>query len=205
LSANKGTGNDEALPSSRATHGSAWPALRPRWFLSRLAYHATTDAAFRHVETVRVRESDSGSHLRFSLAGPHLSNNFRGSITHPTVLIHPASDLCLLRPTGFTTGLVASLCPGRISTSWIAKTNFYGVPTPRPKVTDLTWHDPGRISDCSTNPPTEPDVKVSLIRFLGTACFHTVRLTPAGKTTRITRLRPQDITPPDPHSRHLPE
>ena len=137
----KGTGNDEALPSSRATHGSAWPALRPRWFLSRLAYYATTDAAFRHVETVRVRESDSGSHLRFSLAGPHLSNNFRGSITHPTVSLGPASDLCLLRPTGFTTGLVASLCPERISTSWIAKTNFYGVPTPRPKVTDLTWHD----------------------------------------------------------------
>ncbi len=92
------------------------------------------------------------------LAGPHLSNNFRGSITHPTVLLDPASDLCLLRPTGVTTGLEASLCPERISTSWIAKTNFYGVPTPRPKVTDLTWHDPGRIGDCSTNPPTEPDV-----------------------------------------------
>ena len=163
----KGTGNGEALPSSRAIHGSAWPALRPRWSLSWLAYHATTDAAFRHVETVRLRESDSGSHLRFSLAGPHLSNNFRGSITHPTVSLGPASDLCLLRPTGFTTGLVASLCPGRISTSWVAKTNFYGVPTPRPKVTDLTWHDPGRIGDCSANPPTEPDVKVSLIRFLG--------------------------------------
>ena len=75
------------------------------------------------------------------LAGPHLSNNFRGSITHPTVSLGPASDLCLLRPTGFTTGLVASLCPGRISTSWVAKTNFYGVPTPRPKVTDLTCRD----------------------------------------------------------------
>jgi len=31
------TGNDEALPSSRAIHVSAWPALRPRWSLPRLA------------------------------------------------------------------------------------------------------------------------------------------------------------------------
>ena len=37
-----------------------------------------------------------------------------------------------------------------------------------------------------TNPPTEPDVKVSLIRFLGAARFHTARLTPDGKSTRIT-------------------
>src|SRR5439155_24478870 len=35
---------------------------------------------------------------------------------------------------------------------------------------------PGRIGDYSTNPPTEPYVKISLIRFLGTARFHTVRL-----------------------------
>src|SRR6266581_8808890 len=35
---------------------------------------------------------------------------------------------------------------------------------------------PGRISDYSTNPPTEPYVKISLIRFLGTARFHTARL-----------------------------
>src|SRR6266566_9830910 len=35
---------------------------------------------------------------------------------------------------------------------------------------------PGRIGDYSTNPPTEPYVKISLIRFLGTARFHTARL-----------------------------
>ena len=35
---------------------------------------------------------------------------------------------------------------------------------------------PGRIGDYSTNPPTEPYVKMSLIRFLGTARFHTARL-----------------------------
>jgi hypothetical protein len=72
----------------------------------------------------------------FSLTGPRLSNNFRGSITHPTVLLGPASDFYFVQPTGSATGLVASLCPGRNSTSWIAKTNFYGVPTPSPKVTN---------------------------------------------------------------------
>ena len=35
---------------------------------------------------------------------------------------------------------------------------------------------PGRIGDYSTNPPTEPYVKISLLRFLGTARFHTARL-----------------------------
>ena len=35
---------------------------------------------------------------------------------------------------------------------------------------------PGRIGDYSTAPPTEPYVKISLIRFLGTARFHTARL-----------------------------
>jgi hypothetical protein len=35
---------------------------------------------------------------------------------------------------------------------------------------------PGRIGEYSTNPPTEPYVKMSLIRFLGTARFHTARL-----------------------------
>ena len=34
----------------------------------------------------------------------------------------------------------------------------------------------GRIGDYSTAPPTEPYVKISLIRFLGTARFHTARL-----------------------------
>ena len=55
------TGNDEALPSSRAILVSAWPALRPRWSLPRLANDAMTDAAFRHVETVRVRTQRAGS------------------------------------------------------------------------------------------------------------------------------------------------
>ena len=73
------------------------------------------------------------------LAGPHLSNNFRGSITHPTDLLGPASDLHFFRPTGFATGLVASLCPERNLTSWITKTNFRREPPPLSKVTDLTW------------------------------------------------------------------
>jgi hypothetical protein len=77
----------------------------------------------------------------FPLSGPHLSNNFRGSITHPTVSLGLASDLYFVRPSGSATGLVASLCPGRNSTSWIAKTNFRGEPTPLSKVTNLTWRD----------------------------------------------------------------
>jgi hypothetical protein len=37
---------------------------------------------------------------------------------------------------------------GRTFTSLTAKrTNFHGVPTPRPKVTDLTWHDNVLLSD----------------------------------------------------------
>jgi len=56
-------------------------------------------------------------------------------------LLGPASDLYLVRPAGFATGLVASLCPERTLTSWIAKTNFHGEPPPLSKVTDLTWHD----------------------------------------------------------------
>ena len=36
----------------------------------------------------------------------------------------------------------------------------------------------GRIGDCSTNPPADPDVRISLIRFLGVARFHTTRLQP---------------------------
>ena len=93
-------------------------------------HDATTGAAFRHVETVRVRTQRAGTRRCFSLTGPRLSNNFRGSMTHPTDLLHPASDLCFRRPTGFATGLVASLCPERNSTSWIASTNFRGGATP---------------------------------------------------------------------------
>ena len=48
---------------------------------------------------------------------------------------------------------------------------------------------PGRISDCSTNPPTDPDVRISLIRFLGAARFHTARM-PLDAASRIIRLRP---------------
>jgi len=44
-------------------------------------------------------------------------------------------------------------------------------------------------------------VKISLIRFLGIARFHTTRLTPDGKSTRITRLRPQDTITPTPTRR----
>jgi hypothetical protein len=54
---------------------------------------------------------------RCSPFGPRLSNNFRGSMTHPTDLLHPASDLYFVRPTSFATGLVASRYPERNFTS----------------------------------------------------------------------------------------
>jgi len=53
----------------------------------------------------------------------------------------------------------------------------------------LVQQRPGRISDCSTNPPTDPDVRISLIRFLGAARFHTARM-PLDAASRIIRLRP---------------
>ena len=73
--------------------------------------------------------------------GPRLSNNFRGSITHPADLLGLAHDLHLFRPRGSATGLVASLCPGRNSTSWITKPISSRQPTSTPKVTNLTWRD----------------------------------------------------------------
>ena len=45
---------------------------------------------------------------------------------------------------------------------------------------------PGRISGYPTNPPTEPDVKISLIRFLGVARFHTTRLQPTPQSASLT-------------------
>src|SRR2546425_11873174 len=47
---------------------------------------------------------------------------------------------------------------------------------PLPRFRAYLGASPGRIGDYSTNPPTEPYVKISLIRFLGTARFHTARL-----------------------------
>ena len=52
---------------------------------------------------------------------------------------------------------------------------------------------PGRVGGYPTNPPTEPYVKISLIRFLGTARFHTAKL-PDSQTTRVIRLRPHSST-----------
>jgi hypothetical protein len=117
---------------SLCRHGTA---LRPRWCLSGLAISALAAAAFRLVETVRVPLWQVRFLPPVYPQGPRLSNNFRGSITHPADLLGPAHDLCLLRPQGFATGLVASLCPGRTSTSWITKTNFRGGLTPLSKVT----------------------------------------------------------------------
>jgi len=79
--------------------------------------YATTDAAFRHVETVRLHTRQAG-HLAVFL--PHGTTSFKqlsGLNTDPTDLLHPAPDLYFVRPSGFATGLVASLYPERTYTS----------------------------------------------------------------------------------------
>ncbi len=48
---------------------------------------------------------------------------------------------------------------------------------------------PGRISDYSANPPTEPYVRLSLIRFLGVARFHTTRLQPTPQSASHVSIR----------------
>jgi len=128
------TGDDEALSSSRAIRGSAWPALRPRWSLTRLANTPRQMLRSGTLKPSAFTHDRQATWRCFSLTGPHLSNNFRGSITHPTDLLRPASDLHFFRPTSFATGLVASLCPERTRTSWIAKTNFRGMPTRFPRL-----------------------------------------------------------------------
>jgi hypothetical protein len=50
--------------------------------------------------------------------------------TGPTDLLHPAPDVRLLPPAGFTAGLVANLCPGRNFTFWITSTNFIEAANP---------------------------------------------------------------------------
>jgi hypothetical protein len=96
---------------------SAWPGLRPRWSLPRLATDAMTGAAFRHVETVRVRKRRTGSPPLLLPYGTTSFKQLSGLNTHPTDLLGPAHDLCFLRPSGFATGLVASRYPERTSTS----------------------------------------------------------------------------------------
>src|SRR5256885_11472082 len=62
--------------------------------------------------------------------------------TDPAVLLHPVSDVCLLPPAGFTTGLVARLCPWEDfhlldNLNWFHRGRHPQIPT----VTSLTRHD----------------------------------------------------------------
>ena len=62
--------------------------------------------------------------------------------TDPAVLLHPVSDVCLLPPAGFTTGLVASLCPWKDfhlldNLNWFHRGSHPQIPT----VTSLARHD----------------------------------------------------------------
>ena len=48
---------------------------------------------------------------------------------------------------------------------------------------------PGKVGDYSTNLPTEPDVKISLIRFLEVARFHTTKLQPTPQLASLISVR----------------
>ena len=112
----QGQENDEALSSSRAICvGMTWSPTR--WSLPRLANHATTGAAFRHVETVRVRRQRIGSPPLLFPFGTTSFKQLSGLNTNPTDLLGPAHDLSFVRPSSFATGRVASRYPERTSTS----------------------------------------------------------------------------------------
>src|SRR5207249_3124110 len=62
--------------------------------------------------------------------------------TDPADLLHPVSDVCLLPPAGFTTGLVASHCPWEDLHLLDNFNRFHRGRHPQiPAVTGLTRHD----------------------------------------------------------------
>jgi len=48
---------------------------------------------------------------------------------------------------------------------------------------------PGKVGDYSANLPTEPYVRLSLIRFLGIARFHTTKLQPTPQLASLVSAR----------------
>ena len=80
--------------------------------------------------------------------------------TDPADLLHPVSDVCLLPPAGFTTGLVASLCPWKDlhlldNLNWFHRGSHPQIPT----VTSLTRHDRpmlGLVWGDAADPPDSP-------------------------------------------------
>ena len=76
--------------------------------------------------------------------------------TDPADLLHPASDVCLLPPAGFATGLVASRCPWEDLHLLDNFNRFHRGCHPRiPTVTSLTRHDmPWLGAGCERLPTT---------------------------------------------------
>ena len=119
---------DEALTSPRASPLPACSGLRPRWPLPCLAASDRADTAFQRTETVRGSHAH-GSGVRgwLSLAGPRLSNNFRGSIQtlltcSTRLLTFVASRQRVLLP-----GWWLAVALGRTCTSWRASTDVIEV------------------------------------------------------------------------------
>src|SRR6516164_5509765 len=84
-------------------------------------------------------------------------------------------DKCLLGATRCSRYSLPSPCTPMMTAGRRA-TRRRGGSKPSPSSITRIPRCPGRIGDYSTAPPTEPYVKISLIRFLGTARFHTARL-----------------------------
>ena len=74
--------------------------------------------------------------------------------TDPADLLHPASDVCLLAPAGFVTGLVARLCPWKDFHLLDNFNRFHRGSHPRiPTVTSLTRHDTRLLGASAAVPP----------------------------------------------------
>jgi hypothetical protein len=97
----------------------------PRWPPPCLAHSDGADTAFQRPETVRGSHTQESGILRWlSLAGPRLSNNFRGSIqtlltcsTRLLTFVSSRQRVSLL-------GWWLAVALGRIFTSWITSTDF---------------------------------------------------------------------------------
>src|SRR5262245_28761829 len=90
-----------------------------------LAHSDGADTAFQRPETVRGSHTQGSGILRWlSLAGPRLSNNFRGSLQ--TLLSCSTRFLTFVssRQRVSLPGWWLAFAPGRIFTSWITSTGF---------------------------------------------------------------------------------
>jgi hypothetical protein len=118
----------EARTRSRVLPWSPCSGLRPRGPRRCLAESARADPACQRPEPVRVSHAHGSGFLEwFSLAGPHRSNNFRGS--RETLLTCSTRFLTCVsaRQRGLLPGGWLAFALGRTCTSWRTSTDFIEV------------------------------------------------------------------------------